>query len=523
MNIFRKTANRHSYFERGPGRRGETPTLQTARSSRPALTSACDGGRVHWLILVLLLTGFTPHLSGQASGPPRQNHGLGIIGGSGGNPFSDDCPDDSFLTGLALRTGDDVDAVHQLCLGVDDRRDFQTFWHGGTGGTLKVLLCPPTTPAVIGLFVAAEGETTVVVNNVHVYCGLSTSGRALVSYADAVFDGPPNRMFSGAFSITKHDRQSCPSGEIAIGVHGSSGAMLDAMGLVCATPPPPRMRPTIVVAAIGRVNTAPPLPPGVEAPICASARSARARNSPAAKDLEVQCNAANAKIAGQIAARSAQIAANEKADLAPGASGAPVSVCDAAQAALNRTAPEAADLVAKCRANGGGQSLVSEAAQLATQGRNLAANDPLLSELEKRQPAGAARLGLDIGIAAAGSDQAWGPGKQRILGSLTPAEQEGFKVAASLVMDRNRNAQLAATGAAIAAADPVVAQARTADPDVRYWLGFDIASALFGDPKMGSEGSKSTGAGSERIRSGLSAPAQRGFNASTKFHLARSY
>jgi hypothetical protein len=90
-------------------------------------------------------------------------------------------------------------------------------------------------------------------------------------------------------------------------------------------------------------------------------------------------------------------------------------------------------------------------------------------------------------------------------------------------MDRNRNAQLAATGAAMAAADPVVAAARTLDPDVRYWLGFDIASALFGDPKMGSEGSKSTGPGSERIRAGLSAPAQRGFNASTKFHLSRSY
>jgi hypothetical protein len=61
------------------------------------------------------------------------------------------------------------------------------------------------------------------------------------------------------------------------------------------------------------------------------------------------------------------------------------------------------------------------------------------------------------------------------------------------------------------------------DPDVRYWLGFDIASALYGGPKMGSKGSKSTGPGSERIRCGLSAPAQQGFNASTKFHLSRSY
>jgi hypothetical protein len=106
---------------------------------------------------------------------------------------------------------------------------------------------------------------------------------------------------------------------------------------------------------------------------------------------------------------------------------------------------------------------------------------------------------------------------------LKPAEQEGFKVATSFVKDRNRNAQSAATGAAMADSDPLVAKARTSDPDVRYWLGFDIASALFGDPALGSEGSKSTGPGSERIQAGLSAPAQRGFIASTKFHLGRSY
>src|ERR1035438_1133505 len=75
----------------------------------------------------------------------------------------------------------------------------------------------------------------------------------------------------------------------------------------------------------------------------------------------------------------------------------------------------------------------------------------------------------------------------------------------------------------LAVSDPLVAKARTSDPDVRYWLGFDIASALFGDPALGSEGSKSTGPGSERIQAGLSAPAQRGFIASTKFHLGRSY
>jgi hypothetical protein len=90
-------------------------------------------------------------------------------------------------------------------------------------------------------------------------------------------------------------------------------------------------------------------------------------------------------------------------------------------------------------------------------------------------------------------------------------------------MDRNRNPQLAATGADIAAADPLIASARTVDPDVRYWLGFDIASALFGDPALGGAGHTSTGPGSNAIRDSLSAPAQRGFNASTTLNLSRPH
>lgn len=99
----------------------------------------------------------------------------------------------------------------------------------------------------------------------------------------------------------------------------------------------------------------------------------------------------------------------------------------------------------------------------------------------------------------------WGPGKQRILDSLKPAEQEGFKVAPSFVLDRNRNAQLAAIGAAIAAADPIVAQAMLKEQDFHCWLGFDAGSGVFGDPALGALGNKATGPGSERIRNGLRA------------------
>jgi len=241
--------------------------------------------------------------------------------------------------------------------------------------------------------------------------------------------------------------------------------------------------------------------------LCDAAASARARNSPAAPNLEAQCKEA--------------IDANERRDLTPGPSGTPVSICDAAQLALDRNAIEAADLAAKCRAIGGGQALTSPADQFAAAGQALADGDPLLSELRKRQPAGAFQRGFDIGTGASAGQTEWGPGKQRILDSLKPDEQEGFRIAVSFALDRNRNADFAAAGAAIAAADPAVAQARQQDTDARYWLGFDIASGLFGDPALGGAGHTSTGSGSDAIRNALSAPAQRGFNASVQFHLSR--
>ena len=244
--------------------------------------------------------------------------------------------------------------------------------------------------------------------------------------------------------------------------------------------------------------------------LCDAAASARARNSPAAPDLEAQC-------------KKWEITANERRDLTPGPSGAPVSICDAAQLALDRNASEAADLAAKCRAIGGGQALTSPADQFAAAGQALADEDPLLSELRERQPTGAFQRGFDIGTGASAGQTEWGPGKQRMLDSLKPDEQEGFKIAVSFALDRNRNADFAAAGAAIAAVDPAVAQARQQGQDVRYWLGFDIASGLFGDPALGGEGQTEWGPGKQRILDALSAPAQRGFNASMQFHLSRKY
>jgi hypothetical protein len=84
-------------------------------------------------------------------------------------------------------------------------------------------------------------------------------------------------------------------------------------------------------------------------------------------------------------------------------------------------------------------------------------------------------------------------------------------------------ADLAAKGAAITNEDPIVAEARNAESDEFYRLGFDIATAIFGNPALGAQGNTATGPGSLGIRNTLNAAGQRGFDDSVKLHLKRNY
>lgn len=166
----------------------------------------------------------------------------------------------------------------------------------------------------------------------------------------------------------------------------------------------------------------------------------------------------------------------------------------------------------------------AEVAQYAAKGKALAKKDRLASVLRSRQGQGAGQFGFDVGLAVAKGQTAPGPGKDRIGDALSAAERQGFDVAVAFTLERNRNAKLAAVGASIANEDDEVQEARTADRDVFYWLGFDIATGIFGDPALGARGNTATGPGSLGIRDALvSAAARQGFNDSVAFHLARAY
>ena len=159
---------------------------------------------------------------------------------------------------------------------------------------------------------------------------------------------------------------------------------------------------------------------------------------------------------------------------------------------------------------------------LATKGEALANQDPLATELRNQQSDGPVRRGFDIGMGVAEGQTAHGPGKQRIHDVLlSPEEQPGYRIAVAFSVERNRYADRAAKGAAIAEADEEIANVRNAKTDVFYKLGFDIATATYGDPALGAQGNTSMGPGARGIRDSLSPSGQWGFNESMNLNLTR--
>jgi len=161
--------------------------------------------------------------------------------------------------------------------------------------------------------------------------------------------------------------------------------------------------------------------------------------------------------------------------------------------------------------------------QVRARGEALANGDPLATVLRNRTADGGMRRGFDIGLGIWAGNTAPGPGKQKVHDALSASEQPGFDIAAAFSLPRNKYAAQAKVGAAIGNADPAVAAARNAENDVFFWLGFDIASGIFGDPAAGAQGNTATGPGSLGIRGELNAAGQRGFNAATALHLSRKY
>ena len=208
--------------------------------------------------------------------------------------------------------------------------------------------------------------------------------------------------------------------------------------------------------------------------------------------------------------------------------GPTMTICEAAASARARNSPAAPGLEKQCAAQPAKPivPVMDEAwrAKNAARGEELVNLDPMALAVRNQWKNAEKVRAFNIGMAVAEGQTAPGPGKQAIHDVLTEIEQRPFEMAVWYSIDRNANAKLAEAGAAMAKVDPTIAEARTGMSDPFYWLGFDIASGLFGDPALGSVGNTAMGPGSVKIRDALNpADAREGFNDGVKFHLARKY
>jgi hypothetical protein len=395
------------------------------------------------------------------------------LGGPGGGDFHARCAPGDILNGFELRAADDVDAIRPICATayapdtIGPRHAFTSSF-GGDGGKIVTIVCPDLKPSIAAIDVEWEGVNTKIVTTIRLYCKPAAIEAPRPVDPTVEFVGPTADYDGNAFKtylpIARGDSQSCPFGLVPVGITGRSGIWLDAFGLVCgALSLDPSKLPSYVTS-IGK-KALPASAPRPQRSICDAAVDARARQSPAAPNLEAQCQAAGG---------------------------------------IYRMRPSDYDIE-----------------RIRARGEQLARMDFMAGRVRSALAAVYLR-GFDVGFGIWEGNTAPGPGKQRYRDALPANEQNGFDVAAAYALPRNKYAALVNVGLNLAASDAEIARARISG-DGFFGLGFDIASGLFGPASSGAEGSKVLGSGAIAIRGSLNEPAQRGFNSSMALHLSRNY
>ncbi|WP_294122515.1 PASTA domain-containing protein [Sphingomonas sp.] len=159
--------------------------------------------------------------------------------------------------------------------------------------------------------------------------------------------------------------------------------------------------------------------------------------------------------------------------------------------------------------------------EVAARGEILAAADPLAAILRDGLDE-AGRKGFDIGMGTAEGQTALGPGKQA-RGEALPADQQaGYFAAVRYSVTRNANLEAAHLGARVAVGEPGLADARRAEDDPFYALGFDIATGLLNDRGSNPLNQLAESAKVATVRDSLTGAARRGFDASAQLQ-GRNY
>ncbi len=174
-------------------------------------------------------------------------------------------------------------------------------------------------------------------------------------------------------------------------------------------PPPPPPRPTLALGRVGPRYSGPPVP------ICDAARSAKARNSPAAPGLERQCLASGGSMSVPLATDALSISALDRAS------------AELPYAAAQSAPPAAAPDVS-----------AAQIEELAATGATIAERDPEVDAARNAADDIAYARGFDVGTGLFGDpalgavgNTATGPGSMAIRATLDASGQRGFDAAAA--------------------------------------------------------------------------------------------
>jgi hypothetical protein len=152
-------------------------------------------------------------------------------GGTGGSPFTSDCNSDGVMVGIKVRTGTLVDSVQAVCVKVKSNGDwvgsqFDGARAGGNGGIAGSMICANGF-AVQSIY----GKAGSLVDGIGVLCGkMEANGGMVKILGNSQPMGPLGGAGGSAF------RQDCNGGQIAKGISGSAGTLIDKISVNCHTP-----------------------------------------------------------------------------------------------------------------------------------------------------------------------------------------------------------------------------------------------------------------------------------------------
>ena len=159
----------------------------------------------------------------------------GIIGGSGGGPFRDQCGAGQFLTGVFVNSGAWLDSLIPLCgkfnaaTGLIGASGFPMGRHGGKGGSGN----PP---------IACENNQYIKTMMFGVFTNTSSGAKHIATIqldcAPIRSGGATGRPKVGPTAAPlEHGGFSCKDDEAVVGMIGRTSAYVDALGLICGPRP----------------------------------------------------------------------------------------------------------------------------------------------------------------------------------------------------------------------------------------------------------------------------------------------